>query len=94
MKYRAGKLSSGKYAVFCGRTKYFTNTVSESLSYAKEQAILMSISWYDQQAREAFDKLCKTAERENRLKYCDRPRLLKPDGSVSESTSEYADILF
>ena len=45
MKYKAGKLSNGNYAVMCG-SKYFTSTVTESKEEAEQKALKMSAIWY------------------------------------------------
>jgi hypothetical protein len=59
MKYNAKKLNnSNSFAVFSGK-KYFTNTVTTNEKQAKEQALIMSMQFYQEQMDNAFSELCK-----------------------------------
>ena len=65
MKYSAKKTTDGKWAVFTGK-KYFTDTLSESEAFVKEQALLMSMSWHQSQIDLAWSKISSEAEKTNR----------------------------
>lgn len=51
MKYKAGKLNNGKWAVMTGK-KYFTSTVCETENEAIIKACEKSAQWYMQQMHE------------------------------------------
>ena len=58
MKYKAGQLNNGKWAVLTGN-KHFPSTITENEQEAKERAIIMSMQWYQEQMDSAYDELCK-----------------------------------
>ena len=61
MKYNAKQLPTGDFAVFTGK-KYFTNTVTSNYLEAKQQACVMSMGFYKEQADKAWEELQKLSE--------------------------------
>lgn len=55
MKYKAGKLNAGKWAVFQGK-QYFVDTVVESELLAKKRAVELSAQWYQSMMDECHVK--------------------------------------
>ena len=53
MKYNAKRMENGNWAVFCGKTKYFTDTETDNKQDAEKQARIESLLWHRQQ----MDKL-------------------------------------
>lgn len=58
MKYKAGKLDSGKWAVISGKD-YFPDTSSSSRKDAERLAIEFSIKWHQRQIDIIFAKAQK-----------------------------------
>lgn len=58
MKYQAKKNSRGQWAVFQGR-KYFRSTTTDNELEAKQQALVMSMKWYNDQKNLAWQELVK-----------------------------------
>lgn len=63
MKYRTVKISGQapveKWAVAASKGRHYADTVCDTRVDADEQAMLMSLRWYYDQARSVYDLLCK-----------------------------------
>ena len=53
MKYKAGQLNDGKWAVLTG-SKYFTESVTDSKQAAERDALIRSMQWYYAMSEEAW----------------------------------------
>lgn len=91
MKYKAGLLKNGNFAVFSGK-KYFVNTESSSVDYVKEKALLMSLEWYAEQKEKAWRALEQQAEKTDRLSY-DGIKLLQKNGKHEKEPTTLSDMM-
>jgi len=66
MKYRSKKLNDTEYAVFTGK-RYFKDTVTTNKLKAIQSALIMSMSFYQDQLDHAFSELEKTCVDTNRM---------------------------
>lgn len=83
MKYKAGQLNNGKWAVFTGR-KYFPNTVCDSENDAHIQACEMSARWY----QDKMDECAREWEKAHRK---NGKRNHYEDGATSENIKNFSD---
>ena len=54
MKYKAGQLNNGKWAVLTG-SKYFTESVTDSKQAAERDALIRSMQWHYEKSIEAWE---------------------------------------
>jgi hypothetical protein len=54
MKYKAGQLNDGTWAVLTG-SKYFTESLTDSKQAAERDALIRSMQWYYEKSVEAWD---------------------------------------
>jgi hypothetical protein len=62
MKYKAGELSNGKYAVFVNKGEYFVSTVVDTMQEAEILALEHSARWYQKQIDSAWLEWVKKQE--------------------------------
>jgi hypothetical protein len=89
MKYQAKQMKDGQYAVFTG-SKYFTATVGDK-AFAEQQALILSMQWYRQQADLCASELMKNFPVKSDSSF-DTVTLLNRDGSEAH-TCDIGDLL-
>ena len=100
MKYSAKQINNpahkdcGKWAVFTGK-KYYPYTLSDNKEYATEQALILSMQWYNDQMDKCWSEIATKAESTGRGDY-NQLRLLEKDGTPAEGLyglTERGDLL-